>query len=172
MNKKEEIWKDIKDYENLYKISESGIVKSLERLSLSNRKLVEKILKPTIVGDGYLQVTLFKNGKRKSHLIHLLVADHFLEEKRNERLLVVDHNDNNKFNNHYLNLSVVTQRVNNSKDSISNSSFVGVCFEKSTGKFRSEIRINGKNKFLGRFTSELEASKAYQQQLKLINQSL
>ena len=38
---------------------------------------------------------------------------------------------------------------------------VGVCFDKASGKFKAQIRINGKKKFLGRFTTPEEAFQAY-----------
>jgi len=38
---------------------------------------------------------------------------------------------------------------------------VGVNFHKATGKFGAQIRINGKKKFLGRFTTPEEAFQAY-----------
>jgi len=38
---------------------------------------------------------------------------------------------------------------------------VGVCFHKATGKFRADLRINGKRKHLGYFTTPEEAFQAY-----------
>jgi len=38
---------------------------------------------------------------------------------------------------------------------------VGVYFEKASGKFKAQLRINGKKKFLGYFTSPIEAFQAY-----------
>jgi len=151
MYKDYEEWKDILGYEGFYQISNYGGIKNKRG----------KLLKPSIVGDGYLQAHLSKNGKKFHLLIHLLVADYFLDQKRDGRYLVVDHRDNNKLNNYYKNLQIVTQRVNNSKDSISTSTFTGVSWESSCKKWRSEIRIDGKNKFLGRFNKEEDAAQAY-----------
>lgn len=158
-------WKKVKNFENEYIISEYGEIQSLERLSITGKKLKSKLIKPHLVGDGYLQVTLIKNGKRSYHLIHCLVADNFLKDKRNGRELVVDHIDNNKLNNHYSNLQIVSQRINNSKDRTGTSKYTGVSLETSTGKWRSEIRISGKNIFLGRFNNEKEAYEAYEKEL-------
>ena len=51
---------------------------------------------------------------------------------------------------------------------------VGVNFDKATGKFRAQIRINGKSKFLGRFATPEEAFQAYktakEAQIKVVAQ--
>ena len=51
-----EIWKDVKGYDGLYKVSNLGRVKSLHY----NK---EKILADRFDKKGYLSVRLFKNGK-------------------------------------------------------------------------------------------------------------
>ena len=64
-----EIWKDIKDYEGLYQVSNLGRVKSLPRKRITPTKGIyysaEKILKPDETGHGYLQVTLCRDSKLK-----------------------------------------------------------------------------------------------------------
>lgn len=61
-----EIWKDILDYEGYYQVSNTGKVRSIDRIDSRGwkRKGTEKKLTPTKFG-GY-QVTLNKNGKSKS----------------------------------------------------------------------------------------------------------
>ena len=74
------IWKNIQNYEDLYQISSTGLVKSLERKIIIYNKevlLKEKILKQDDT-KGYKRVTLSKNGKTKRFLVHRLVATHFL----------------------------------------------------------------------------------------------
>lgn len=68
-----EIWKNIKDYEGLYQISNYGRVKSLNYLG----KHIAKILKPG-KSYGYYIVLLAKNGTRKMKKVHRLVAEAFL----------------------------------------------------------------------------------------------
>lgn len=58
----EEIWIDVKDYEGLYQVSNLARVKSVERYVESSnqwgkyiRRIKEKILKPTLDGDGNRQ---------------------------------------------------------------------------------------------------------------------
>ena len=81
-----EIWKDIKDYEGLYQVSNFGRVKSLARRVRSgnaNRTLKETILKPNKKETGYLEVGLYKNQKFKSYLVHRLVAIAFISNPNN-----------------------------------------------------------------------------------------
>ena len=66
-----EIWKDIKNYEGLYQVSNLGRVKSLKFGK-------EKILKAFIGPFGYLIVSLSKNGKLHTYNVHRLVAEAFI----------------------------------------------------------------------------------------------
>lgn len=100
------IWKDVKEYEGLYQISDEGQVKSLG----NNKSRKEKILKPTKNRDGYLQVPLCKNGKRKTIKIHRLVAEAFISNPDN--LPEVNHKDENKINNCVENLEWCDRKYN------------------------------------------------------------
>ena len=62
-----EIWKDIKEYEGLYQVSNLGRVKSLKFGK-------EKILKPLKFTKGYLGVRLYKDLAVKTITIHRLVV--------------------------------------------------------------------------------------------------
>lgn len=64
-----EIWKDIKEYEGKYQISNTGKVRSL----VNNKNKIRtqpKILKPYLDKDGYEIVRLSKNGKLKAFKNH------------------------------------------------------------------------------------------------------
>lgn len=112
------IYKDIKGYEGLYKISEFGDiirlnkeVKSLKSLS-GVRVLNQKKLKPQTNKGGYLYTQLVDRfGDRNHHFIHQLVAKTFLENPNN--LYSINHKDENKINNHYSNLEWCTIKYNN-----------------------------------------------------------
>ena len=110
-----EEWKDIKDYENLYQISNLGRVKSLKREIIDSkfrkRIIKEKILKLCKDKNGYLEITLHKDKKAKTFLVHRLVALYFVEGYFEGAH--VDHIDTNKENNIYTNLRFVTQKENN-----------------------------------------------------------
>jgi hypothetical protein len=159
---KNEIWKDVVDYEESYQVSNLGRVKSLKY----NRK---KILKLSLCGRGYLQVNLTKNNISKTTKVHKLVAIAFLNHIPCGMTLVVDHINNNQTDNRVDNLQIITQKENSLKSHRKYSSkYVGVCWDKQEYKWKSQIRINGKLNYLGRFVNEQEASQAYQNALATI----
>lgn len=74
-----EKWKEIKGYESGYLISNYGNVKSLKRFDKLNRVVLERILKTEKTKKGYLRVSLSNKNGVKKHLVHRLVALHFIE---------------------------------------------------------------------------------------------
>jgi hypothetical protein len=163
----EEIWKPIKGYEESYQISNLGRVRSLDRKNSLGREIKGKIMNMPIQSCGYRQVFLSKLGVKKSHRVHRLVAENFLDDENfYKKGYVVDHIDNDKLNNSLNNLQVITQRQNTSKDKKNGTSkYTGVIYDKDRCRWRSEIYINGKLKYIGRFKTEEEAHFAYQKQL-------
>lgn len=99
-----EVFKDIKDYEGIYQISNFGRIKSLHNYRKNN------ILKPKIK-KGYYQIGLRKNNKRKWYSVHRLVAQTFLPNENN--LPQVNHKDENKLNNNVNNLEWCSASYNN-----------------------------------------------------------
>jgi len=119
MNKKiKEVWSDIDGYEGLYQISNYGRVKSLKRKTYRENRYGhtflnhnEKILKNNTRKDGYVNTTLYKDGKAKSYAIHRLVAQHFVINPNNYK--EINHKDENKTNNFAGNLEWCTRTYNN-----------------------------------------------------------
>ena len=112
MNK--EIWKDVKDYEGLYQVSNLGRVKRLEwkRFSLGKWQTIkEKVLKQTIGTTGYWHISLNKNGSHNTYKVHRLVARAFIPNPDN--LPCINHKDNNPLNNKVENLEWCTYKYNN-----------------------------------------------------------
>lgn len=109
-----EEWKDIKDYEGLYQVSNLGRIKSLPR----NRKFrhgyyktTEKLLKQTKLKSGYKQARLYKeNGEYKQFNVHRIVAEAFIPNPDN--LTQINHKDENKSNNAIDNLEWCSQEYN------------------------------------------------------------
>lgn len=93
-----EIFKDIKDYEGLYQVSNVGNVKSLG----NDKTKKEKILKPAKDKKGYLYVCLCNQEIRKIYKIHRLVGMVFLPNPQN--LPEINHRDEDKTNNRVENL--------------------------------------------------------------------
>lgn len=98
-----EIWKNIKNYEGLYQISNFGNVKSLH-------KIPNIILKTYKDKKGYLYVILSKNCKSKIARIHRLVAQTFISNPQNKPQ--VNHIDGIKSNNIVPNLEWCTNSEN------------------------------------------------------------
>ena len=105
-----EVWKDVVGFEGFYKVSNKGNVYSVERISLNGRKIGGIILKPSPDTIGYLQVALYKNGKRQNKLIHRLVTEAFIPNPENHP--EVNHLDEVKDNNNVENLEWCDTRYN------------------------------------------------------------
>ena len=108
MNK--EIWRDVKGYEGLYKVSSEGRVKSLKRKDSLGRTIEERILKPVVVGRGYLRVDLYTGGKMKRFFVHRLVCEVFHENPDNKP--EVNHINEIKTDNRACNLEWCTRIEN------------------------------------------------------------
>lgn len=155
--------KDIKTFENLYQISENGIVKALERkVNMPNggTKIIKEYYpKLSKTKKGYLKVMLTNSeGIRKGFFVHRLVIGNFYKESN----LQVNHKDLNKENNFIDNLEYVTNRENQihriDKNNTS-SKYTGVT--KKRNKWQCQKMIDGKLKYLGLFETEKEASEKY-----------
>lgn len=162
----EEKFKSVIGYEGHYEVSDLGNVKSL-------KWGMNRILKPSLTNKGYLQVQFRLNGKSKSRQIQQIVAESFLGHVPCGMKLVVDHKNLCKTDNRIDNLQIITNRENcNRRHLKSSSEYIGVCWNKNLNKWSSSIRIKGKNKHLGNFSSELEASNYYQDALFSICKNL
>lgn len=118
---KNEIWKDVPNYEGLYQVSNYGRLKSLEKSvkfysgyakKKCERKYPERIICKNHIANGYLQLELYKNGKAKKIKMHRLVAETFIPNPNNYPC--VNHKDENKLNNCVDNLEWCTYSYNNS----------------------------------------------------------
>ena len=108
-NLENEQWKTIDGYED-YEVSNYGRVKSLERIDNLGRTIKEKILKQSTNNNGYQQVCLCKNGKRKMFQVHRLVANAFIPNPNN--YAEINHKDECKTNNHVSNLEWCNRKYN------------------------------------------------------------
>ena len=110
----QEIWRDIYGYEGLYQASNLGNVKSLNRIItfITGRKVLYKTKIKVQRYDfwGYKTVSLCRDGEKKLHKVHRLVAKAFILNPNN--LPYVNHKDLIKDNNNILNLEWITNEDN------------------------------------------------------------
>lgn len=98
----DEIWLPIEDFSDYY-VSNKGRIKSCKRK-------IPIELKPSII-NGYYKISLCNNGKVKSFLVHQLVYMTFTKDW-DLKGYVIDHIDNNPFNNKIENLRKLTYKEN------------------------------------------------------------
>lgn len=157
-----EVWKDIKGYEGLYKISNLGNVYSCRK---------SRNLKPYL-WSGYPNVNLVKEHKRKGVQIHRLVAQAFIQNPNNYK--IVNHKDYNRTNANVENLEWCTQKhnVNYSKCNMQGKNHIfkdkekyGIFYRKEKNKY--EVTI--KKRYYGSFNSFIEAKKKRDEVLSELN---
>ena len=161
-----EIYKQIKEFNELYEVSDLGNVRSKAMWRGSNEP---RVLAAALNSDGYPIVSLCRDGKRRIVSVHMLMAETFLNHE-NKRGFHVDHINNVRHDNRLSNLQILTHRENSSKRKKSyTSKYVGVSWRKDRGKWTARQVQNGKYKSLGCFSSEIEAHNAYQEELTKFN---
>jgi len=109
-----EEWRDVIGYEGLYKVSNLGRVKSLERI-VTDRNGVEMpfpsvMKKNTKSKTGYWHVNLWKDNKVKFKKVHRLIAEVFIPNPENKPQ--INHIDSNRLNNEISNLEWCTASEN------------------------------------------------------------
>ena len=151
-----EVWRSVDGYMN-YQVSNIGRVRNAT---------TGKILKLTDNTHGYLRLTLSNHEGQNKFSVHQLVAQEFLEKPANDgEVYQIDHINRNRLDNQVCNLRYATisqNSANRQKTSRPKTSqYKGVSLMKKTNKLMAKIRIDGKNLYLGTFTSEEEAAMAY-----------
>lgn len=99
-----EEWGWIKGYEGIYSVSTKGRVRSFTSISNGRIKSV------CDDGNGYLQTTLWKDGKGINYKVHRLVGETFIPNPKG--LETINHKDFNKKNNSIENLEWLSQSEN------------------------------------------------------------
>ena len=96
----EEVWKDIKNYEGLYQVSNLGRIRNSNHI----------ILKQYKNHKGYLITQLSKKGKHCTIIVHRIVAKAFIPNLDNKPQ--INHINCNKVDNRVENLEWVTNDEN------------------------------------------------------------
>lgn len=92
------IWKDVKGYEGLYQVSDTGLIKSL----ISYKGNGPHILSSCTGSSGYQIVVLCDGKTKRSKTVHRIVATSFLPNPDGHPC--INHKDENKANNAVSNL--------------------------------------------------------------------
>ncbi len=142
-------------YEGIIAISNKGHVKRLKTgkvVSLKQDKL-----------DGYVRVSLSKDGNHKNALVHRLVAQAFLRKPSKSTRTEVDHIDGNRSHNAASNLRYVDSSENKRnipKQAGGTSQYLGVAYVSANGKWRAQASVGDVNHHIGYFATERAAAKA------------
>ena len=105
-----EVWKDVLGFEEAYQVSNYGRIKRKKRTDSNNRTHKERIMSPSMYSNGYMNVELRMNNKKRRTSEHRLVAEAFIDNPLN--LPQINHKDENKANNHVSNLEWCTAQYN------------------------------------------------------------
>jgi len=115
-----EIWKDIKEFDGDYQVSNLGRVRSVDRMkycgnnSYQLKKGVIKKIQTQRV-NNYQYVNLYKDNKNYTRRVHRLVATEFIPNLNDYPIVM--HIDDNPYNNNVDNLLWGTLEMN-TKDMI------------------------------------------------------
>jgi hypothetical protein len=86
----------------------------------------------------------------------------------NEKYLI-DHKNENRYNNHLSNLQIITHRENITKALMHKNPNRLIGVKRNRDKYQSQIFANGQQNHLGTFDTELEAHEAYLKALAEVN---
>jgi hypothetical protein len=128
-----EIWMNVVGYGELYKISNKGRIRTFVKHSYRRGK----IMKPFRHKQGYLRISLVKNGKSKSYMMHRLVAEAFIYNPDNK--LEINHKNGIKHDNRVENLEWCT-----SLENIKHSITTGLTRRKSKSEIFSIVQKTNK----------------------------
>ena len=110
--------------------------------------------------QGYLRILLSLSSGKRMFYLHRLVYYAYNQDWDiwdSSWNNVIDHRDGNPINNKIGNLQNITQQQNNFNNHIAK----GYTFDEKTGKYKAQIKLDGKNNYLGEFDTPEEAREAY-----------
>lgn len=138
----QEQWKPVNGYEDLYLISNYG------KLYIKKKKRLVKEYKDR---QGYVKITLYKNGTRKYTQMHRLVAQHFIPNPDNKPLILhripISKGGTNRADNLYWGTS-----SENAIDKIKDGNFYSSLHKRNI-KYRPVNQYDEKHNFIKRWDS-------------------
>lgn len=107
VNNEVEIWRDVRDFEGYYKVSNLGRIKSLNYRKSGKEGIITPMHRNC---DQYLRISLSKKGKKEYRYLHRIVAEAFIPNPYN--FPEVNHIDTNPRNCNVNNLHWCTHEQN------------------------------------------------------------
>jgi len=102
-----EEWRPVLGWEDSYEVSSHGRVRGIRQKSRWVGKRIRSLKTKKV---GYIATILYRSGRQKDVLVHVLVAEAFICPKPEG--MEVNHKDSNRANNHFYNLEWVTHKEN------------------------------------------------------------
>lgn len=116
-----------------------------------------------ILDIGFRAVRKSPRPKRMTILLHRVILERMIGRTLTSTEFT-DHIDGNPLNNRRENLRIATSaenQHNRSKPRNNKSGYKGVTWQSAVGKWRAQIKVNGKAIYLGLFTTPEAAHEAY-----------
>lgn len=147
----------IKGFEDRYLINCDGEIYSIKR---------KKFIIPHLSKNGYMMIGLWNNYVHKEVYLHRLIADNFINNPN--KLECVNHKNHVRHDNRILNLEWCTNQENGRymKKHKDNKSIYKNVYSTMSGKYTARIWFEGKNLYIGLFTTAKEAALAYNKKAK------
>lgn len=153
-----EVWKDVVGYEGIYEVSNIGRVRTVEgKTTHSNlhgvRKWKSRILKEKNPKGRDVRVSLWKDKKDTSFLVHQLVAKAFIENPMDYKS--INHLDGDPRNNKVENLEWCDHFINNNHafdNDLMNCNKRVILRDRSTGDLFEFRSLSKASEFLGKNT--------------------
>lgn len=163
MESKKEIWKDVLNYEGLYKVSNYGRIKrTTKTIKKKNGVLYlikEKEKKPYTNKNGYSYVTLYNaHYKAKTIQVHKLVAQSFISNPN--KYPCINHKNENKLDNRVENLEWCSYKYN--------INYKNAHIKSSISHKKKILQFSLDNVFINAFDSAIDAK----QKTKIDNGSI
>ena len=108
----EEVWKDIKEFEGVYQISNLGRIKRLRVRDTRGHLRKEKILKTYLNSCGYYHVGLTHNNIQTKRTVHRLLMEAFNPNPNPDIYTDINHINEIKTDNSLSNLEWCTHKEN------------------------------------------------------------
>lgn len=151
-------WRSVIGYEGIYEVSRCGEVRTKEGKTTfsklhGKRVWKQRVLKQKTSKDNTRRVSLWKNGKERTWLVHRIVAKAFIPRVKGKDF--INHIDGNRLNNHVDNLEWCDHTENNNHgfdNDLMNSNDKVILLNKETNEtfyFRSKAKASefiGKNR--------------------------